>query len=340
MDTNIQENNSSSPYYEGIDFLKGILIILVIIGHMKTESLIDGYLHFTIYSFHLTLLIGISGFLLNQRFIENSTISNLFKKYFLRLLLPWLIAWPIFYILWNQPISLERIILLFFFPIYHLWFVPALFLYIILVWVFKKCKLQNHSILIISIVISLAWYFIFLSGSIELSSSFKFLYKYVNRLRPFYFCFFVYGLYLRNTDIDFKYFNYIGILVISIFIVRVLFFYSNKIITLDFYFFNFALISFSVLLIRKIKFEKFKVIKWIGKQSLPIYLWHFAFLLQNQISELFGVPLNVALLINYLLMIGVLGLIFFLSKVEFINKYVFGNVSQEKKIIEPELKLL
>lgn len=338
MDNNIQENNSSSVHYEGIDFLKGILIILVIIGHMKTESFIDGFLHFTIYSFHLTLLIGMSGFLLNQRFIENSTISNLFKKYFLRLLLPWLIAWPIFYILWDQPVSLEKIILLFFFPIYHLWFVPALFLCIILVWIFKKFKLQNHLILIVSIVISLAWYFIFLTGYIELDSSFKFLYKYVNRLRPFYFCFFVFGLYLRNTEIDLKYFNYIGILVISIFIIRVLFFYTNKIITLDFYFFNFALILFSVLLVRKIKFEKFKVIKWIGKNSLPIYLWHYAFLLDDQISEL-GVPPNIALLLNYLLMIGVIVSIFFLSKVEFINKYVFGNISEERKTLEAELKL-
>ena len=130
--------------------------------------------------------------------------------------------------------------------------------------------------------------------------------------------------------------------VISIFIVRVLFFYSREIITLDFYFFNFALISFSVLLIRKFKFEKFKAIKWIGKQSLPIYLWHFAFLRQNQISELLGVPLNIALLINYFLMIGIIILIFFLSKVEFINKFVFGNVynvSEDKKILDAELKL-
>lgn len=339
MDTNIQENNSNSVHYEGIDFLKGILIILVIIGHMKTESLIDGYLHFTIYSLHLTLLIGISGFLLNQHFIENSTLSELFKKYFLRLLLPWLIAWPIFYILWDQPISLDKMILLFFFPLYHLWFVPALFLYIILVWIFKKFKLQNHIILIISIVISLTWYFFFLSGFFEPDSSLKFLYKYFSRLRPYYFCFFGFGLYIRKTEIDLKYFNYTGILVISIFIIRVLFFYSNKIITLDFYLFNFALILFSVLLVRKIKFEKFKVIKWIGKQSLPIYLWHFAFLQQNQISELFGVTLNLALLINYLLMIGVLVLIFLLSKVEFINKYVFGNVLEKRKTLEPELDM-
>jgi len=85
MDTNIQESNGKSEYYEGIDFLKGILIILVIIGHNKTGSLIDRFLVFTIYSFHMPLLVGISGFLLNHQFIENTNFSNLFKKYFYRL---------------------------------------------------------------------------------------------------------------------------------------------------------------------------------------------------------------------------------------------------------------
>jgi len=333
MDKNTSETNGDSVYYEGIDFLKGILIILVIIGHNKTGSLIDGFLVFTIYSFHMPLLVGISGFLLNQQSIENTNFSNLFKKYFYRLLLPWLIAWIVYYIIWGKEISIETMVILFFFPLYHLWFVPAIFIFIIFTWFLKKFKTQNQIILIISITISLSWYFIYLSGHFDLSS-YKLLYTYlkrVNRLRPYYLCFYVFGLYLRNVYIDLKYFKYVCALVISIFVIRRIFFYKGTTITLDGYILNFALILFSVLLVRKIKFEKYKIINWIGKNSLPIYLWHMAFLIRTHIERGLGVSLFVASMINYCLMIGVIFLIFLLSKVDFINKYVFGNTSEDTK---------
>ena len=76
------------------------------------------------------------------------------------------------------------------------------------------------------------------------------------------------------------------------------------------------------------KFEKYKIIKWIGKNSLPIYLWHYAFLIRTHIESGLGVSLFVASMINYCLMVGVIYLIFLLTKVDFINRFVFGNVSE------------
>lgn len=331
MDKNIQENNNKSEYYEGMDFLKGILIILVIVGHMRIRGvkMIGGYLIYIIYSFHMALLIGISGFLLNQQFIEKTNFSNLLKKYFYRLLIPWLIAWIVYYIIWKEEFSVEAMVMYFLFPLYHLWFVPALLIFIVFTWLLKKFKIQNQIILIISIIISLYWFFIYHSGYIDLSS-YELLYTYlkrVNRLRPYYLCFFVFGLYLRNVHIDFKYFKYICVLVISIFIIRLLFFFGGTDITLDDYVLNFALILFSVVLVRKSKFEKFKKIKWIGKNSLPIYLWHYAFCLSTDINRL-GIPLFTANMIAYCLMVGVIYLIFLLTKVDFINRFVFGNISE------------
>ena len=197
---------------------------------------------------------------------------------------------------------------------------------------------QNQKILIISIAISLFWYFIYLSGYFDLSS-YRLLYsclKESNRLRPYYLCFFAFGLYLRNVYIDLKYFKYVCVSVISIFTIRRIFFYKGTGITLDGYILNFALILFSVLLVRKIQFEKYNIIKWIGRNSLPIYLWHYAFLIRNDIESCLGVSLFVASMINYCLMIGVIFLIFLLSKVDFINKYIFGNTSEKPK---PNLSL-
>ena len=57
-----------------IDFLKGIGIILVVIGHVSQNERINDF----IYSFHMPLFFFISGFLFNYK-KENFT-KNKFKK--------------------------------------------------------------------------------------------------------------------------------------------------------------------------------------------------------------------------------------------------------------------
>lgn len=53
-----------------IDFLKGVLIIFVITGHLIPGILNKTLIRYIIYFFHMPLFIGISGYLINiQKFM-------------------------------------------------------------------------------------------------------------------------------------------------------------------------------------------------------------------------------------------------------------------------------
>lgn len=80
----------------GIDYVKGCLIILVFVGHIITGKVEEVFPRYAIYSFHMPLFIGISGFLLNIEKLD-MRISNLLPKYWKRLLLPWVIAVMFFF---------------------------------------------------------------------------------------------------------------------------------------------------------------------------------------------------------------------------------------------------
>jgi len=56
---------SLSTRNPNIDFVKGLLIVFVVIGHILRGSLSDDLLRYIIYLFHMPLFIGLSGFLFN-----------------------------------------------------------------------------------------------------------------------------------------------------------------------------------------------------------------------------------------------------------------------------------
>ena len=85
-------------YWKGFDFIKGILIIIVFWGHVIPGVLRETYLRYLIYSFHMPLFIGISGFLLNIEKLDMRIIP-LFKKYWKRMICPWIIAVTFFFII-------------------------------------------------------------------------------------------------------------------------------------------------------------------------------------------------------------------------------------------------
>ena len=50
---------------KNIDLIKGILVLLVIIGHVLKGSLSENLARYIIYSFHMPLFIAIAGYLFN-----------------------------------------------------------------------------------------------------------------------------------------------------------------------------------------------------------------------------------------------------------------------------------
>lgn len=117
-----------------IDNIRGILIMLVIIGHYLelffAFSIIRSLFIF-IYLFHIPLFVAISGYLSKENF---SLLKN-FKK----ILLPYIIFQIIYvllaYLLHDEHIGTFTI------PFWFLWYLPALFVWRFLIYIFKKINL-------------------------------------------------------------------------------------------------------------------------------------------------------------------------------------------------------
>ena len=118
---------------KSIDAMKGLLILLVVIGHVLLGSLDDNPLRYLIYSFHMQAFFFISGFLFNVEKIKYYSFTNLCSKYWKRMLKMWLIAWLVYTIYAiRDDFSIISILRQIYNPYYHLWFIPALFLTIVI----------------------------------------------------------------------------------------------------------------------------------------------------------------------------------------------------------------
>lgn len=109
------------------DALKSILIILVVIGHIFISSAEDDPRKGIIYLFHMPVFLALSGYL----FAAQRSVSSEALRAWRRYLLPWIIATVAFFVLFQiakgkSPFGPREALLL---PWFHLWFVPALFVF-------------------------------------------------------------------------------------------------------------------------------------------------------------------------------------------------------------------
>lgn len=132
----IPENIHSVYYNNSIDVIKGILMILVILGHILLGDLDSNIIRFIIYSFHMPVFFFISGYLLNINNIQSFSVKDFVSKYYHRMLKEWGVALIIYTLgCWIcYGFSIRRIIN----PYYHLWYIPSLFISIVSVWISLK----------------------------------------------------------------------------------------------------------------------------------------------------------------------------------------------------------
>ena len=149
-----------------IDEMKGLAILLVVLGHLFMPHTQEGQLHSCatiIYSFHMSFFFFLSGYI-NEKVngIEKNGSFNFIKKKFRSLIIPflfWSFITPIF--LYNRvPVTRNDFIEpLCIFPNKHYWFLPVLFFFMILYpvkHIFEKKGLKyNLAFSIISIGIFL-----------------------------------------------------------------------------------------------------------------------------------------------------------------------------------------
>lgn len=129
-----------------LDSIKGLLIILVIIGHAIQFSLPDYELNFVfrfIYSFHMPLFFFVSGFLANRGKFN----SNVIAKRAYQLLIPFVVWALITPFIYNGSFDINRTLQTLIYPDRGLWFLYNLFIYSALFniaeWLEEKYKIKH-----------------------------------------------------------------------------------------------------------------------------------------------------------------------------------------------------
>lgn len=315
---------------KNIDFIKGLLVFLVFIGHIIPGILEETFPRYFIYSFHMPLFIGISGFLFNTNNF-NLSFYKIIKKYFFRLVIPWLFAVVIYFFLTSVNYTVKDFILFILKPYYHLWFILGLLFYIFLSYfilnICKNIKYNLCLLFIFSLLISITAKFGLL-GKIHFTNN-KVSLLYSSALydfRIYNFCWFVLGLLIKKYSDKFdKYIKYFRpLLLLLLYFNIVLFYHSNNIVNTGFYFvFNSTLLIVILLSCCNNIYPTNTYIEWMGKNSLAIYLYH---VLCKLIAEhCFNTNSVYYYLLSFALFYILLILIYFLSKIKIIAKLFFGK---------------
>ncbi|QEE16019.1 acyltransferase family protein [Promethearchaeum syntrophicum] len=281
---------------EGLDVLKGILIILMIIGHIFSYSL--GYnalnpIRYAIYSFHMPLFMGISGYLLNINFLKQASIIQILKKYFFRLLIPVMISWIMWYFFklkkYNSLFEDPKLFEFIFFPQVYLWYIYSLFVYILIISLFLRISTKFYVLFLFSIFLALFFvYFIDYSSTIVSKSGKLELSFYT--YRPHFFCFLILGILTKQKNWMIKSHKISIFTIIILIFVRILnyYYFNAYLYNIDFYFLNFFLILYLLPHAINWKFKYSTFLQDIGKKSMPIYLYNLFLIVAYTDKRLFS----------------------------------------------------
>jgi fucose 4-O-acetylase-like acetyltransferase len=129
-------------YNQTVDVVKGLLILLVIIGHVLLGSQRTPVRYF-IYLFHMPLFLFVGGYLVNLPKLSEMSWKEIFVKYYKRMLKAWGFAWVIYTMLVNvKTLSVSVVFANMLNPYFHLWFIPSYFLMICLAVACSKKKIS------------------------------------------------------------------------------------------------------------------------------------------------------------------------------------------------------
>lgn len=275
-----QKRNSS------IDVVKGFLILCVIIGHVLKGTTEENMIRGVIYSFHMPLFMFMSGWMLNLTKLSSLSFKSIFSKYWDRMLKMWLMAFVVFS-LYRAVInpSCTGICRLIYTPWFHLWYVPTLFCYIIIVrFLFEKTnKVTAYLILFLLYVL---W------RIVQIQISPHFIYPMIMpRWCDFsQIPYFALGVFLKN-HLSGEYFQRSYWIAPLLFISAIL---STKLMhfqtcdLLQMTLLGLVIIFFLYPSVKNDTLPKSRVLSFIGKNSLYIYLWHMIFVqpLRDYVSNI------------------------------------------------------
>jgi fucose 4-O-acetylase-like acetyltransferase len=341
---NVKEVKSLKKYFEEIDYLKGWAILLVLIGHSATNTMMQRpvqyeYIVRFIYSFHMASFFFASGFLSVDLLAINSISKyyTLAKKKFRSVLIPYITFSLItncldliMKVLKNQSVSyLEYFAKTVFYPelggMGALWFLYTLFIVQLIVPFIKgfnfKVILLASAILCVALPqniyflsLSRVWYFIFfyLLG-LRFNSDLTALYKSIIQ----------YNKKVIMTTICFApILTFIWIFIRNGFVLDGAFFRTYSFICSNLGVFG------SIMLVCRLKNYKIRtILRFFGKHSLDIYLLSWPFqVLSILLVTRFKFSYNTFFISNFLS--GLLSIptsLFIVRKVPLLSQTILGQ---------------
>jgi acyltransferase len=113
----------------GIDIFRGALVLLVILGHFSELMQRQNLLTWMGFGFRMPLFIGLTGYLFNLERAREMPLPALLRKYYRRLIFPWLVACAVHLTLTQQWSWFSPLVIILW-PPFHMWFVPVMLTFI------------------------------------------------------------------------------------------------------------------------------------------------------------------------------------------------------------------
>lgn len=273
---------NSRKRVDGFDYVKGILVILVLVGHYVLGEVDTNWIRYTIYAFHMPVFIGVAGYLLNVDSLLTSTLKKVFVRYWHRLLVPFIPALVIYngYALSEAALAgklnLDLVIYYIHTPYYHLWFIPAMMFWIVATRYLLASSIISWGAFLGFSIIALIW------ACIPHLEQGKFLSALTGKKVVYYYAFFLAGTLLAKHQrilTDLRFIKCSGVL----FVVSAIFYLSHFEKQISYLSgsawltMNFSLLILTIVWAEKNEYVRGKIGKYItaiGRNSLPIYMWH------------------------------------------------------------------
>ena len=341
MDNSSLATKTAKKHWYLLDSIKGVLVILVFVGHLIPGELSEMLPRNIIYSFHMPVFIVLTGFLFKAE-AQPARFRDFMKKYGSRLLLPWAIAMVLYFFVQQgavrQNITWEIALRYLYYPYYHLWYIVGIIGYLLTSYLIWKLPATDKTKWII--MFSLASVMVVLTKFqlIKYVSSDASLLETVRVIRrdfkPFNYIYFVFGMFVRYLYEHKKYMRplrFAPALWASsavLLAVRIAAFYMHNDF-LDKLSYMLLGLPLSLALINLALFSKTeKRCKWlefIGQYSLPVYLYHvFAIILAENVTVRGSVWYFLTGIVAF---IAICLLVFWLKRYNFVNKYFFGSTN-------------
>jgi len=321
--------------YVGIDNLRGWLIMLVMLGHIVLGSVHDNVIRYSIYAFHMPVFIGLTGYLINTKSLRESSFFATMKRYWWRVLLPFAFAYLFFTVTllfhaYEESRITSKLLLSFIHtPYYHLWFIPTMVLWVFAFAVLLKQRVPVLIALIFFALLSLIW------AAVPKVEQWEFLVPLLSKKVIYFFSFFLFGAWIRTSSSKkFRsFFTQFKVLPVTL-IVACAGLYLIDIDTgkslskaIVWSILNIALITLLIDSVTSNARAKPSIISAIGRNSLPIYLWH---VLPLFILKGFDIHQTHTLIYYFAASVSMLLIVFVVLKFEgrnkLLNRGLYGSV--------------